>query len=294
MKDRTNKNIITIQIFIFIFSCLLFIIKLIAWYITKSLSVLSDALESIVNIISSLIGIICLYISNFPKDIYYPYGYGKIEFLSSGIEGTLIIITGVFIILESFKRLLYNIEISNINYGIILIIFTSFINYIFGLISIKYGNKNNSIILISSGKHLLTDTYSSIGVTINLILINITKITYIDLIISLIYGSIIVYTGWKILIKSIFGIMDRTNFILLKKVKRVLINTTKKNENLSINNIKIISNRNYLHIDCIINLKKNIKSDELNNEINSIIKNIKLNFKEEIDFFFNINLLKKK
>ena len=88
--------------------------------------------------------------------------------------------------------------------------------------------------------------------------------------------------------------MDRTNFILLKKVKRVLINTTKKNENLSINNIKIISNRNYLHIDCIINLKKNIKSDELNNEINSIIKNIKLNFKEEIDFFFNINLLKKK
>lgn len=195
MKDRTNKNIITIQIFIFIFSCLLFIIKLIAWYITKSLSVLSDALESIVNIISSLIGIICLYISNFPKDIYYPYGYGKIEFLSSGIEGTLIIITGIFIILESFKRLLYNIEISNINYGIILIIFTSFINYIFGLISIKYGNKNNSIILISSGKHLVTDTYSSIGVTINLILINITKITYIDLIISLIYGSIIVYTG---------------------------------------------------------------------------------------------------
>lgn len=88
--------------------------------------------------------------------------------------------------------------------------------------------------------------------------------------------------------------MDRTNFILLKKVKRVLINTTKKNENLSINNIKIISNRNYLHIDCIINLKKNIKSDELNDEINSIIKNIKLNFKEEIDFFFNINLLKKK
>ena len=195
MKDSINKNIITIQISIFIFSCLLFIIKLIAWYVTKSLSVLSDALESIINIISSLIGIICLYISNFKKDIYYPYGYGKIEFLSSGIEGTLIIITGVFIILESFKRLLYNIEISNINYGIILIIFTSFINYIFGLISIKYGNKNNSIILISSGKHLLTDTYSSIGVTINLILINITKITYIDLIISLIYGSIIVFAG---------------------------------------------------------------------------------------------------
>ena len=88
--------------------------------------------------------------------------------------------------------------------------------------------------------------------------------------------------------------MDRTNFIQLKKVKRILINITKNNESLSINDIKIISNRNYLHIDCIINLKKNIKSDELNDEINSIIKNIKLNFKEEIDFFFNINLLKKK
>lgn len=290
MKNNIN---FTIQIFILISSFFLFIIKLIAWYFTNSLSILSDALESIVNIVSAIIGLICLYISNFPIDINHPNGYGKIEYISSFLEGIFIFITGIIILFESLTRFFYTFKIININYGILFIIFTSIFNYILGFISIKYGHKNNSMILISSGKHLITDTYSSIGVTISLILINITKVTYIDLIISFIYGSIIINTGYQIIRKSISYIIDETNYTLLTKLKTIINNITKNNKNLLIDNIKIINYGNRLHVDCIIYLRYNINSKELICETKNILKKIKINFKEEIDFFFNIILLEK-
>src|SRR5436305_460493 len=128
-----------------------------AWYLTNSIAILTDALESIVNVIAGMIGIYSLYVSAKPKDSDHPYGHGKAEFLSAAVEGTLILVAGVLIIYEAGKSLFHSHAIHKLDYGIILVAATAIINYIMGVLCVRTGNKNHSMALIASGRHLQTD-----------------------------------------------------------------------------------------------------------------------------------------
>ena len=156
-------------------SIVLFITKIIAWYLTDSVAILTDALESIVNVIAGLIGLYSLYLSAKPKDYYHPYGHGKVEFISAAIEGTLIAVAGFVIIYEAVNNLLHPHNIKQLDYGIMLVMATAIINYIAGALCVKTGKKNNSLALIASGKHLQSDTWSTVGIGVGLVLILITK-----------------------------------------------------------------------------------------------------------------------
>src|SRR3984885_8441940 len=146
-----------------------------AWYLTSSVAILTDALESIVNVIAGIIGIYSLYISAKPKDSDHPYGHGKAEFLSAAVEGTLVLVAGILIIYEAGKSLFHSHTVEKLDSGIILIAATAIVNYIMGLLCVRTGNKNHSIALVASGKHLQTDTYSTAGIIIGLILLRILK-----------------------------------------------------------------------------------------------------------------------
>ena len=122
---------------------LLFVIKFIAWYITDSVAVLTDALESVINVVSGFIGLYSLYLSSLPRDENHPYGHGKVEFISASIEGTLISVAGVVIIYEAILNLQHPKVISSLDYGIYLIAVTAVVNYIVGMIAVKKGKKNN-------------------------------------------------------------------------------------------------------------------------------------------------------
>ncbi len=98
-----------------------------------------------------------------PKDQNHPYGHGKAEFLSAGVEGSLIIIAGIIIIYQSIYSFIYPHPIKKLDYGMILVALTAVINFGVGYISIKRGKKNNSLALVASGKHLQSDTYSTLG-----------------------------------------------------------------------------------------------------------------------------------
>ena len=148
---------------------------MLAWYLTHSVAILTDALESIVNVVAGLLGIYSLYISAKPKDIDHPYGHGKIEFISAAIEGTLIFVAGVLIMYGAAKNIFIASKVKQLDYGIVLIALTAIVNYGAGYFCERIGTKNNSLPLIASGKHLKTDTYTTLGIIVGLILIYFTS-----------------------------------------------------------------------------------------------------------------------
>lgn len=262
----------------------LFLIKIVAWYLTNSVAILTDALESIVNVTAGFIGLYSLYLSAIPRDANHPYGHGKVEFVSAAIEGTLITIAGVLIIFEGIRNLLYPHEIAQLDYGIILIAITAVINYAVGYFAVKKGEKNSSLALIASGKHLQSDTYSTIGIIIGLGLILVTNLTWLDSVVALIFAVIIISTGYKIIRGSIAGIMDEADEELLKRVVDLLQKSRRPNW-IDLHNLRIIKYGSTLHLDCHLTVPWYMTVKEAHDEVNLMEKLIDSNFGRSIEMF---------
>lgn len=265
-------------------SIVLFAAKIIAWYLTASVAILTDALESIVNVIAGLIGVYSLYVSAKPKDYDHPYGHGKVEFISAAIEGTLITVAGFVIIYEAINNLLHPHDIKQLDYGIILVMATAVINYVAGAMCIKTGKKNNSLALIASGKHLQSDTWSTVGIGIGLILMLITKIYWIDSAVAIIFSFVIIYTGYKIVRSSIAGIMDEADEALLKKLVP-LLNANRKENWIDLHNLRIIKYGATLHMDCHLTVPWYLNVHEAHREIDSLSALVKNEFGESVELF---------
>lgn len=226
----------------------LFAIKFVAWYVTGSVAILTDALESSVNVITGFLGLYSLYLSAKPRDFNHPYGHGKAEFISAAVEGTLIIFAGLIIIFEAIIHLRSPKEIQQIDFGIYLVAITAIVNYLVGFFAVKKGRKNHSLALIASGRHLQTDTYSTLGLIIGLIVLMITGYQWLDSTIALIFALIIIITGIKILRNSIAGIMDEADMDLLEKMVKEL-NEKRKPDWIDLHNVRIIKYGSTLHLD---------------------------------------------
>lgn len=262
----------------------LFTIKITAWYLTSSVAILTDALESIVNVTAGFIGLYSLYLSSVPRDANHPYGHGKVEFVSAAIEGTLITIAGLFIIFEAVQNLRQPRPIEKLDYGIMLVAVTALINFAVGYFAVKKGKKNNSLALVASGKHLQSDTYSTIGIIVGLGLILLTGYVWLDSVVALIFALIIIYTGYKILRGSIAGIMDEADEELLKRVVS-LLQTSRRPNWIDLHNLRIIKYGNTLHLDCHLTVPWYLKVREAHEEVNEVEKLIDSNFGREIEMF---------
>lgn len=248
-KHNTQKANVHFQIYIIVLGVVLLLIKSIAWYLTDSIAVFSDALESIVNVLAGSITLYSLYLSSLPRDFEHPYGHGKAEFISSAIEGTLISIAAILIAVKALTNIIEPEPLQHLDYGILLITITGIVNLIAGTLSVKKGKKSNSVALIAGGKHLLTDTYSTIGVVIALILVKITGLTWVDTVISLLLALIIGYTGYKIIRQALAGMMDAADEELLKEVVNHVC-ANRKEQWIDIHNFRIIKYGAVLHVDC--------------------------------------------
>jgi cation diffusion facilitator family transporter len=274
---RVQKWVVTVAI-------VLFVIKITAWFLTNSVSILTDALESTVNVIAGIIGWYSLYVAAKPRDIDHPYGHGKAEFISAAVEGTLIIIAGLIIIYEAVLNFLHPHPIQKLDYGILLIAISALINFIMGNIAIRRGQKNNSLALIASGKHLKSDTYSTIGIIVGLILIYLTKKNTIDSIVAFIFAGIIIYTGYKIVRSSIAGIMDEADNELLKNMITVL-NQNRRENWIDLHNLRVIKYGSVLHIDCHLTVPWYLNVHEAHAEIDALGELIRQQYGTAIEFF---------
>ncbi len=281
---QTSKQNLRIQKIITAIAILLFVVKIIAWYSTNSIAILTDALESIVNVIAALIGLYSLYLSAKPKDYYHPYGHGKAEFISAAIEGTLIAVAGFIIIYEAITNLLHPHTLKQLDYGISLVAATAVINYVAGVICLRVGKKNNSLALVASGKHLQADTWSTVGIIAGLILLVATKINWIDSAVALIFSFVIIYTGYKIIRKSIAGIMDEADEELLKKMV-IMLNGNRKENWIDLHNLRIIKYGGTLHLDCHLTVPWYLNVHEAHTEIDELSTLVKKEFGESMELF---------
>ena len=281
-----NKSLqnYTIQKWVTVLSILLFIIKITAYYLTSSLAILSDALESIVNMIAGFIGLYSLYVAAKPRDKEHPYGHGKAEFVSAAAEGSLVIAAGIMIIYETVLNMLDKTEVKQLDQGMWLVSITALLNYIAGAICIRIGKKNTSLALESSGKHLQIDTYSTIGVLAAVGLMYFTKIYWIDKAIALAMSAWIMYNGYTILRKSLAGIMDEADMELLARFIEE-INIHRPANWIDLHHLRVIKYGALLHIDCHLTLPWYLNIHEGHREIDALSAMIKNRFGDAIELF---------
>jgi cation diffusion facilitator family transporter len=267
-----------------IVAIVLFALKIVAYFLTKSVAVLTDALESTVNVIAGLIGFYSLQIAAKPRDNDHPYGHGKAEFLSAGIEGTLIIIAGLVIVYQAVYNLYNPGKLEKLDYGIYLVALSAIINFGMGFIAVRMGKKNKSMTLEASGRHLQSDTYSTTAVIAGLILIYFTKIQEIDSIVAIVMSVIIVFMGYRIARKSIAGIMDEADEKILTDLVGFL-NKHRQPNWIDIHNLRVIKFGSILHVDCHLTVPWYLNVLEAHNEIEMLIELIRNQFGASMEFF---------
>lgn len=279
-----NKENLRIQSWILFVAVVLFFIKITAWWLTHSVAILTDALESIVNIIAGIVGLYSLSIAYKPRDTNHPYGHGKAEFLSAAIEGTLIMLAGGFIIYEAVNQLIHPRELHQLNTGIILVGASALINFIVGILAVKKGKANQSTALEASGHHLMSDTYSTVAIIIGLVLLYLTGIRQIDSVVAIIMSFVIMIIGYRIARKSVAGIMDEADEKILVRVI-ALLNASRLPNWIDIHNLRVIKFGNVLHIDCHMTVPWYLNVRQAHTEIDSLRILIQKEFGSAMEFF---------
>lgn len=287
-NSNSSNNNFAFQRWVAIIGIVLFVGKLIAWHLTNSDAVFSDAMESIVNIIAGFMGLYSLYLAAKPKDREHPYGHGKVEFVTSGVEGALIIFAGVIIIVQSVDSLLHGNIPKKLDWGILIVAITAVINYLLGYISTQKGIKENSLVLQSSGKHLQSDTLTTLGVVVSLILVYFTKLYWIDAAVALLFGGYIMLVGYKIIRKSLSGIMDEADIGMLSRLASFL-NENRKPEWIDLHNMRIQQHGSGLHIDAHLTIPWYFELRKAHEEMEEMYRLIAENTDRTIEFNFHLD-----
>ncbi|HYK77896.1 MAG TPA: cation diffusion facilitator family transporter [Daejeonella sp.] len=269
-----------------VISTLLMLAKFVAYFITSSNAILTDAAESIVNVLASAFAFYSIYLAAQPRDLNHPYGHGKVEFFSVFVEGALIVMAGVLITFKSVYNLIYPQTIHLLVDGSLIIGVTGIVNYVVGYYLVKQSRIFNSMTLYADGKHLMTDAYTSAGLVMGLLLIYFTGLNYLDSLFSGVLGLFIIYSGYKLLRKSIAGLMDESDFGLVEEVVGVL-NENRKNSWIDIHNLRTQRYGAELHIDCHITLPYYFDLTQVHEEVSEIDKLINEKSTVPTEFFIH-------
>lgn len=280
---HTSKKAIFISL---LTSIVLMLAKFTAYFITSSNAILTDAAESIVNVLASAFAFYSIYLSTLPKDENHPYGHGKVEFFSAFVEGALICIAGIIIILKASHDLIYSHQISNLYEGAGIIAITGVVNAMVGFYLINQGKLNRSLTLEADGKHLLSDAISSGGLVMGILLVELTNLLWLDGVISILLGLYIIYSGYKLTRKSVGGLMDESNVELVEEVINVL-QENRKDSWIDVHNLRAQQYGAALHIDCHVTLPYYFDLNQVHHQISGIDKLINNHFNHQTEFFIH-------
>ncbi len=281
---------VRIQRYIALLSVVLFAGKMLAWWLTGSVTVLTDALEGIVNVVAGFLGLFSVILSAMPRDTNHPYGHGKVEFISSAVEGTLIMVAGCVIIYEAIHQLLLPHQIQNLNTGLIIIAAAGLFNFLAGKYAVKQGKKLHSMVLESAGSHLLSDAYSTIAVIAGVILLLLTnnRFPWLDSAVALVFAVITIVTGYKVLRRSISGMMDEMDMGMLKKVISA-VQQNRKTQWVDLHNLRVIQYGELMHIDAHLTLPWYQQVVDADKEIHALEDLIQSHFSNRVELFIHID-----
>lgn len=200
----------------------MFIAKIGAYLLTGSAAIFSDAAESVVHIMATGMALYSIVLSNKPPDESHPYGHNKVEYFSAGVEGFLIFTAAIVILYSAIADIIRGPKLEKLDTGAIIIFLAALINLFLGFYLVKIGKRTNSITLIADGKHVLTDSYTSAGVIVGVVLVIFTGYELLDPIFAIVVALNIIYTGYKLIRESVGGLMNEANQNVLNKIARVL------------------------------------------------------------------------
>jgi cation diffusion facilitator family transporter len=229
-------------------SVFIFALKVSAYYLTHSTAVLSDALESTVNVLASFVALIVLRFVSAPADEDHPYGHGKLEYFSAAFEGGLIFFAALMIIRESIDALLAGAVAKELEWGFALMSGTAVLNLALGLYLRRVGRRERSETIKASGAHVLSDVWTTVGVLVGLVVVLWTKLPWIDPLVAIAVALNLAYEGYKIARKSGGSLID-------EKDPEVLIDLAKALEKnrtpgiIDVHNLRIIRSGRFHHVD---------------------------------------------
>ena len=285
---HNSKQNLKVQYYLTGLTVIVFLLKVATFLMTHALSVLSDTLESVVNIVATIVGSYSMFIAAKPKDKDHPYGHGKAEFVSSAFQGSLIIGVGCLIIYESIDSFIHPGTLHNLGNGFWLLILIAIINISTALFVMRIGKKNNSMALVTSGKLFLIDFFTTISVAIGILILIITNIQKVDAIIAILLGGWVVYDGYKILRASLAGIMDEADMALLENVIEE-INSNRNDSWIDLHNLRVIKYGPLLHIDCHLTMPWYLNVHEAHTIMDQFTDLIKSKFGDSVEFFIHID-----
>jgi cation diffusion facilitator family transporter len=201
---------------------LMLVMKVFAFVVTGSSAIFSDAAESVVHNVACGFALYSMWLARKPADSSHPYGHDKISFFSAGLEGALIVAAACVIIYEAVRKWIAGLSIENIGFGILFTVAAAAINGGLGLFLIWRGKKYNSLILEANGKHVLTDSWTSLGVIAGLVLTKVTGWLPFDPICAILVACNILWSGFGLMRRSVAGLMDEADPATEKALRAIL------------------------------------------------------------------------
>lgn len=262
---------------------LLMLIKFATWWITGSNAILSDALESIVNVVASGFALYSISYAARPQDLDHPYGHGKIEFLSAGLEGALIAIAGLAAMGKGIYNLFHPQPVAALGLGMGFTLLTGAANFLLARMLLQRGRQLNSISMQADGRHLMTDVVTSGGLILGLILIYFTGLVWIDNMIAIIFGGIIIFSGYRLLRDFVGGILDEADLTLVEQVITLLNKARSKNW-MDIHHLRIQRFGAGIHLDFHFTLPYYFTLEECHREIDKVTELVEQSLPHEVEF----------
>ncbi len=263
-----NLRMTAIGISLFV-SVVLMAAKFYTFHLTRSSAVLSDALESIINVVAAAFAVVSIWMAAQPPDSDHPYGHGKIEYFSAGFEGALIIFAAIGIFKTGISHLLMPQPLANLQEGLAILGAATVINLLLGIGLVRVGKKVQSLTVLADGKHVLTDVYTSVGVIAGLFLVQWTDWLWLDGAIACLVGVNILLTGTRLVRQSFSALMDASDPKLLDEISR-LLERHRKEVWIDIHQLRAWRSGNFVHIDLHLVLPRDYLLDHAHTQAKAV------------------------
>ncbi|MCW3465451.1 cation diffusion facilitator family transporter [Chitinophaga nivalis] len=263
--------------------------KFAAYFMTHSVAILSDALESIINVIAGGFACYSIYLAGQPKDANHPYGHGKVEFFSIGFEGAMIFIAGLLILFKAVQYFITPRVLHEMVNGLWVVGATTIANLFLGLYLLRSGKQLSSITISGNGQHIMTDVYSSVGLMVALAIIQFTGWNWLDPVVSVLMGSLILVKGYQLMRRSISGLMDETDMKTIDRIIDILVASRRENW-IDVHNMRVQQYGNNYHMDCHVTLPYYLSLHEAHEEMKCIEQLVNKGFEgSEVEFFIHMD-----
>ena len=272
-ENRQQRLRITAGLVSLLVGAGLMAVKFYVYRLTGSSAVLSDALESIINVVASIFAIVSIILSAIPPDEDHPYGHGKIEFFSAGFEGALIVLAALGIFRVGASHLLSPQPLPGLDMGLLLMVAASAVNLLLGLGLVRIGRRTRSITLEADGRHVLTDVYTSVGVVAGLVLVRLTDWYWMDGLVACLVGVHILFTGARLIRESYKGLMDAADPAVLKQVTAVIL-AHRKPSWIDIHKLRAWNAGARIHVDLHLILPREMMLEDAHREADDLEKAI--------------------